>query len=233
MRTPVLVSWSGGKDAAWTLHTLRQSAQWDVLGLLTTVTDAYDRVAMHGIRRDVLHAQAAAVGLPLIEARQPRNADNAAYEAAFATALDTARTRWPDLRHIAFGDLFLADVRAYRDALCARLDWTPVYPLFGSDTNALAGEMLAGGLRAILCCIDTQQLDADFAGREFDDALLADLPTTVDRCGERGEFHTCVHAGPMFAQPLALERGETLLRDGRFAFTELQLAPLPTREGLG
>jgi uncharacterized protein (TIGR00290 family) len=230
MRTPVVVSWSGGKDAAWTLHALRKLAQWDVVGLLTTVTDEYDRVAMHGIRRDVLHAQAAAVGLPLIEARQPRNADNAAYEAAFAAALDTARARWPGLRHIAFGDLFLADVRAYRDALCARLGWTPVYPLFGSDTDVLAGQMLAGGLRAILCCVDTQQLDAGFAGCEFDDALLAELPTSVDRCGERGEFHTCVYAGPMFVQSLALQRGETVLRDGRFAFTELLRAPLPTGE---
>jgi diphthamide synthase (EF-2-diphthine--ammonia ligase) len=137
------------------------------------------------------------------------------------------------LRHIAFGDLFLADVRAYRDALCARLDWTPVYPLFGSDTITLAGTMLAGGLRAILCCVDTRQLDGAFAGRAFNDALLDELPAGVDRCGERGEFHTCVHAGPMFANPLALERGETVLRDGRFAFTELQLAPLPAGEGVG
>ncbi len=223
MRTPVLVSWSGGKDAAWALHALRASAQWDVVGLLTTVTDEYERVAMHGIRRDVLHAQADAAGLPLIEARQPRNADNAMYEAAFAAALDAARARWPGLRHIAFGDLFLADVRAYRDALCARLDWTPVYPLFGSDTHALAVDMLAGGLRAILCCVDTQQLDGGFAGCAFDDALLDALPATVDRCGEHGEFHTCVHAGPMFAQPLALQRGETVLRAGRFAFSDLLL----------
>lgn len=223
MRTPILVSWSGGKDAAWTLHTLRGSEQWEVVGLLTTVTDEYDRVAMHGIRRDVLHAQAMATGLPLIEARQPRNADNAAYEATFAAALDTARMQWPALQHIAFGDLFLADVRAYRDALCARLGWTPVYPLFGSDTNALAGDMLDGGLRAILCCVDTQQLDASYAGRAFDADLLDDLPATIDRCGERGEFHTCVHAGPMFTQALALRRGETLLRDGRFAFTDLLL----------
>ena len=205
------------------LHALSLSKQWDVVRLLTTVTDEYDRVAMHGIRRDVLHAQAAAVGLPLIEARQPRNADNAAYEAAFASALETARARWPGLNHIAFGDLFLADVRAYRDALCARLGWTPAYPLFGSDTNALARDMLDGGLRAVLCCVDTQQLDARHAGREFDADLLADLPATVDRCGERGEFHTCVHAGPMFTRPLALRRGETLLRDGRFAFTDLLL----------
>jgi len=223
MRTPILVSWSGGKDAAWTLHTLRASEPWDVVGLLTTVTDEYDRVAMHGIRRDVLHAQAAATGLPLIEARQPRNADNATYEATFASALDAARTRWPGLHHVAFGDLFLADVRAYRDALCARLGWTPVYPLFGSNTNALADAMLAGGLRARLCCIDTEQLDARYAGREFDSALLADLPATVDPCGERGEFHTCVHAGPMFARPLALHSGETVLRDGRFTFTDLLL----------
>jgi uncharacterized protein (TIGR00290 family) len=230
VRTPVLVSWSGGKDAAWALHTLRGSEQWDVVGLLTTVTDEYDRVAMHGIRRDVLHAQAAATGLPLIEARQPRNADNAAYEATFASALDTARARWPDLRHVAFGDLFLADVRAYRDALCARLGWTPVYPLFGSDTHALARDMFAGGLRAVLCCVDTQQLDARHAGREFDADLLADLPTAVDPCGEGGEFHTCVHAGPMFTQPLALQRGETVLRDGRFAFTDLLLGDAMSSE---
>lgn len=223
MRIPILVSWSGGKDAAWASHTLRSSTQWDVVGLLTTVTDEYERVAMHGIRRDVLHAQAAAIGLPLIEARQPHNADNAMYETAFAAALNAARKRWPGLTHIAFGDLHLADVRTYRDALCARLGWTPVYPLFGSDTEALARSMLAGGLQATLCCVDTQQLDGRFAGLEFDGALLDVLPLTVDRCGERGEFHTCVHAGPMFNQSLELHRGETVLRDGRFAFTDLLL----------
>ncbi len=223
VRTPALVSWSGGKDAAWALHTLRASAQWDVVGLLTTITDEYERVAMDGIRRDVLHAQAAAVGLPLIEARQPCNADNTMYEAVFATALDTARVQWPGLRHIAFGDLFLADVRAYRDALCARIGWECVYPLWGADTSELAHTMLAGGLRARLCCVDTQQLDAGFAGCTFDAELIDALPATVDRCGEHGEFHTCVHAGPMFMQPLALRRGETMLRDGRFAFSDLLL----------
>ncbi len=223
MSTEILVSWSGGKDAAWALHALRASAQWNVVGLLTTVTDAYERVAMHGIRRDVLHAQAEAVGLPLIEARQPRNADNAMFEAAFAGALDTARTRWPKLRHIAFGDLFLADVRAYRDTLCARLDWSPVYPLFGADTRALAREMLTGGLRAIVCCVDTQQLDGGFAGRAFDADLLDSLPAGVDYCGENGELHTCVHDGPMLQHPLKLRCGETVLRDGRFAFCDLVL----------
>ena len=178
---------------------------------------------MHGIRRDVLHAQAEAIGLPLIEARQRLNADNAMYEAAFAMALDTARAHWPKLRHIAFGDLFLADVRAYRDTLCARLDWSPVYPLFGADTQALAGDMLDGGLRAIVCCVDTQQLDGRFAGRAFDADLLAALPAAVDHCGEHGEFHTCVHDGPMFTYPLQLRRGETVLRDERFAFCDLVL----------
>ena len=222
-RTQVIVAWSGGKDAAWALHTLRADPCYDVVGLLTTVTDEYERVAMHGIRRDVLHAQAAAVGLPLIEARLPRNADNATYDTSFATALASARERWPSLRDVAFGDLFLADVRAYRDALCARIGWDCAYPLWKSDTATLARTMIDGGLRAALCCVDTQQLDASFCGRKFDDGLLRDLPATVDPCGERGEFHTCVHAGPMFSQPLVLQRGETVLRDGRFAFIDLLL----------
>ena len=224
MRKPILVSWSGGKDAAWTLHALRQSIDYDIVGLVTTVTAGFERIAMHGIRRDILHAQVAALGLPVIEARLPQRADNATYEAVFANALDTARLRWPNAAHIAFGDLHLADVKAYRDALCARFGWTPVYPLFGSDTNALASEMLAGGLRATVCCVDTQRLDARYAGREFDSELLAELPATVDPCGENGEFHTCVHAGPMFAWPLNLMRGESVLRDERFAFCDLLLS---------
>lgn len=222
-RTPLLVSWSGGKDAAWTLYVLRQRADVEVVGLLTTVTEGYERIAMHGIRRDVLLAQAEATGLPVIEARIPQRCDNASYEAAFAQALERARDRWPGLRTIAFGDLFLADVRAWREALCERLGWRMETPLFGADTAALAREMIGGGLRARLCCVDTTQLDAAFSGREFDASLLADLPATVDPCGERGEFHTCVHAGPMFRHPLHLEVGERVLRDDRFAFVDLRL----------
>ncbi len=225
-RAQVIVSWSGGKDAAWALHKLRADRRYEVVGLLTTVTDEYERVAMHGIRRDVLHAQAAAVGLPLIEARLPRHAGNATYEASFATALASARERWPSIHHVAFGDLFLADVRAYRDAMCARLGWECVYPLWESDTSALAHTMIECGLQAVLCCVDTQQLDASFAGRAYDAELLNDLPESVDRCGEHGEFHTCVHAGPMFALPLGLRRGETVLRDARFAFSDLLLFSL-------
>ena len=224
MRDSILVSWSGGKDAAWALHTLRQSQEHDLVGLITTVTEGYERIAMHGIRREILHAQAAALGLPVIEARLPQRADNATYEAAFAAALDQARLRWPGIARIAFGDLHLADVKAYRDALCARIGWIPLYPLFGADTKTLATDMLAGGLRATLCCVDTQQLDARYAGREFDAELLAELPAAVDPCGENGEFHTCVHAGPLFAQPLHLVRGESVLRDDRFAFCDLLLA---------
>jgi len=220
---PILVSWSGGKDAAWALHTLRRRGDFTVVALITTVTEGYERIAMHGIRREILHAQAAAVGVPAIEARLPQHADNTAYENSFAAALAQARDRFPELTHIAFGDLFLEDVKAYRDALCARLGWTPVYPLFGLKTRDLAEEMIAGGLRATLCCVDTQQLDGEFSGAPFDARLLAALPAGVDPCGEHGEFHTCVHAGPMFGAPLALQSAERLLRDGRFAYTELRL----------
>ncbi|QNN45769.1 adenine nucleotide alpha hydrolase [Thermomonas brevis] len=217
---PALLSWSGGKDAAWALHALRRRGEVEVVGLLTTLTEGFDRISMQGIRRDVLHAQARAAGLPVIEAWIPRAAGNDAYVASFAGALDAARERWPGLAHIAYGDLFLADIRAWREALCASLGWTPLFPLFGSDTARLAREMIEGGLRAALCCVDTTQLDADFAGRAFDAALLAGLPSGIDPCGENGEFHTCVSAGPMFAAPIALERGDTVLRDGRFAYTD-------------
>ena len=222
--TPVLLSWSGGKDAAWALHLLRQRDDVNVVGLVTTITEGYERIAMQGIRVDILHAQAGACGLPVIEARMPQRASNECYESVFASALEVARARWPGLDTIAFGDLFLEDIKAYRDALCARLGWTPLYPLFGSDTTRLARDMLTGGLHAHLCCVDTQQLDARWSGHAFDMDLLETLPAGIDPCGENGEFHTCVSAGPMFAQPLTLQRGETVLRDGRFAYTDFLLA---------
>ena len=206
------------------MHALRQRGEFEVVGLLTTITEGHERISMQGIRTDVLHAQARAAGLPVIEARIPQRADNAAYVASFADALQRARARWPGIDRIAFGDLFLDDVRAWRETLCATLGWTPLFPLFGSDTPALARRMIADGLRAALCCVDTTQLDARFAGRAFDAALLADLPDGIDPCGENGEFHTCVHAGPMFAAPIAIARGETVLRDERFAYTDFVLA---------
>lgn len=215
-----LLAWSGGKDAAWTLHVLRQRAGVDVVGLLTTITREYDRASMQGIRRSVLRAQARAAGLPLLEAEIPAACGNGDYEAAMAAALADASARWPGLRTVAFGDLLLEDVRAYRVERMSRIGWDVLTPLFGSDTAALARAMQAGGLRASLCCVDTTQLDAGFAGRDFDAALLRDLPAGVDPCGENGEFHTCVHAGPMFVAPLRLQRGETVLRDGRFAYAD-------------
>lgn len=223
-REPVLLAWSGGKDAAWTLHTLRQRDDVEVVGLLTTITAEYQRVSMQGIRRDVLHAQAAAAELPLIEAEIPAQCVNDEYEASMARALAEAGARWPGLRTAAFGDLFLEDIRAYRLQRCAAIGWQVMTPLFGSDTAALARRMIQGGLRASLCCVDTQQLDAGYAGRDFDLDLLRDLPPSCDPCGENGEFHTCVRAGPMFSHPIAIERGETVLRDERFAFTDFTLS---------
>lgn len=219
-RRPLLLAWSGGKDAAWTLHTLRQRDGVDVVALLTTVNTGYDRVAMQGIRRELLHAQAAATALPLIEAEIEPQCDNARYEAAFADALARAKARWPELDTVAFGDLFLADVRAWREASCAAMGWRIETPLYGSDTRELAHAMIAGGLRARLCCVDLEQLDAGFAGRAFDDTLLADLPPGCDPCGENGEFHTLVLDGPMFDGALAVRAGEQVLRDGRFLYTD-------------
>ncbi len=223
-RRQALLSWSGGKDAAWALHALRAAGEVDVVALVTTVTSGFDRIAMHGIRRDLLHLQGLAARLPVIEAIIPPQCDNATYEASFATALAAARMQWPACAEIAFGDLFLEDVRAWREALCARLGWTPLFPLFGRDTAQLAHEMIDGGLRAHLCCVDTQQLDGGFSGRAFDARLLAALPVSCDPCGERGEFHTLVHAGPMFAEAIAVEPGQSVLRDGRFAYTDFSAA---------
>lgn len=220
MQRRVLLAWSGGKDAAWTLHTLRQRGEAEVVGLLTTVTAGHDRVSMQGIRRDVLHLQARAVGLPLIEATIAPDCDNAAYEAAFARALEEARGRWHGVDTIAFGDLLLEDIRAWREASCARMGWRIETPLFGSDTTRLAHEMIAGGLRTRLCCVDTQQLDAAFGGRRFDEALLLELPAGCDPCGENGEFHTLVSDGPMFHRAVEVRPGEQVLRDGRFLFTD-------------
>ena len=222
----VVVAWSGGKDSALALAALRADPRYRVVALLTTITREYDRVSIHGVRRDVLEAQTAALGLPLIEVSIPTGAGNADYEAAFRLALRSARARRPGLHHIAFGDLFLADVRAYREALLDSLGWTGIVPLWGEDTAKLALQFIRAGYQAILTCVDTTQLDPEFAGRAFDASLLADLPDTVDPCGERGEFHTCVYAGPLFARPLPLVTGERVLRDGRFEYCDVLLAPL-------
>lgn len=224
MQTPVLIAWSGGKDCLLALQRLRTDPAWNIAGLLTTITRQFDRVAMHGIRRDVLHAQARALGLPLIESELEWPSSNDAYETAFADALRRARELTPGLQHIAFGDLFLEDVRNWREALLARHGWRGVYPLWSTDTRALSREFVAGGHRAVLTCIDTTQLDGSFSGRDYDASLLAELPASVDPCGERGEFHTLSYGGPLFTHDLELRRGESVLREERFQYTDFALA---------
>ena len=230
---PVALAWSGGKDSSLALASLRADPDVEVVALVTTVTGDFDRVSMHGVRRAVLDAQVAAIGIPLVAATIPAAASNAIYEEAFTAALAEVRRRWPEVRHLAFGDLFLRDVREYREALLEPLDWHPVFPLWATDTGRLAREFLEAGYRAILTCVDTTQLAADFAGREFDSALLLDLPPGVDPCGERGEFHTCVYAGPIFRRPLALRTGERVLRDGRFEYCDVLLAGTEESSGRG
>ncbi len=215
----VLLSWSSGKDSAWALHVLRRDPAIELCGLLTTLNEQFQRVAMHGTRRSVLEAQARAAGLPLWIVPLPWPCPNEIYEQRMAEACNRAVAEGIDA--VAFGDLFLADIRAYREKQMAPTGLEPLFPLWQVPTDALAREMIAAGLRARLSCVDKKQLPATFAGREFDEALLRDLPPAADPCGERGEFHTCVYAGPMFAAPLPIETGEIVERDG-FAFADFQ-----------
>jgi uncharacterized protein (TIGR00290 family) len=214
----VLLSWSSGKDAAYALHRLRADPAVEVAGLLTTLNSAFDRVAMHGVRAELLEAQAQAAGLPLWTVPLPWPCSNEAYEAAMASACAQAVAE--GITAVAFGDLFLEDVRAYREARLAGTGLAPLFPLWGDDTARLAREMVASGLKATLVCVDPQALDGRFAGRTFDGALLAELPPGVDPCGERGEFHTFAWDGPMFRHPVAVTPGETVTRDG-FVFADL------------
>jgi uncharacterized protein (TIGR00290 family) len=213
----VLVSWSSGKDSAWTLHLLRQRGECEVIGLLTTVNSEFDRVAMHGTRRSVLEAQAEAAGLPLWVVPLPWPCSNEIYEARMLEVCQRAVRE--GVSGIAFGDLFLQDVRKYRETQLKPTGLEPIFPLWEKSTAALAREMMAAGLRAKLTCVDLKQLPASFAGREFDLSLLTDLPPETDPCGERGEFHTCVYAGPMFKAPIGLEAGDVVHRDG-FAYAD-------------
>ena len=216
----VLVSWSSGKDSAWMLHVLRYQPHLEIAGLLTTFNEHADRVAMHAVRRSLAEAQAAAAGLPLRPVLLPWPCSNADYERRMADAL--AQAEADGITHIAFGDLFLEDVRAYREHQLAQTSLQPLFPLWHppGGTARLAREMLAAGLQATLTCVDPNQLDTAFVGRPYDTTLLADLPPGTDPCGERGEFHTFCHAGPMFTHPIAVTLGVTLHRDG-FWFADL------------
>jgi uncharacterized protein (TIGR00290 family) len=214
----ILLSWSSGKDSAWTLHVLRQQSEYEIAGLLTTFNQEADRVAMHGVRRSLVEQQAAAAGLPLCSIPLPWPCSNEQYEGLMTKAC--AKAVAEGIEAIAFGDLFLEDVRAYRMKQMAGTGLEPLFPVWGEPTNGLAREMVDSGLKAILTCVDTRKLNADFAGRRFDANLLAGLPTGIDPCGENGEFHSFVYGGPMFNSEIDVIAGETVVRD-QFAFADL------------
>ncbi|MGC2172399.1 MAG: ATP-binding protein [Candidatus Sulfotelmatobacter sp.] len=214
----ILLSWSSGKDSAWSLHVLRQRGEYEVAGLLTTFNEVADRVAMHAVRHDLVQRQAAAAGLPLWAVPLPWPCSNEQYEALMAQAC--AKAVAEGIEGLAFGDLFLEDVRAYREKQMKGTGLEPIFPVWGLPTRTLAREMIAAGTRAKLTCIDTEKLDRSFAGREFDEALLSAFPREVDPCGERGEFHSFVYAGPMLDAVLPVAVGETVARD-QFVFADL------------
>lgn len=219
----VLLSWSSGKDSAWALHVLRQDSDVAVVGLLTTFNESAERVAMHAVRRVLVENQAQAAGLPVWPVLLPWPCSNDVYEARMQEAIERARRE--DVTHIAFGDLFLEDIRAYREKKLAGTGIDPLFPVWTTqnETPRLAREMLAAGLEAVLTCVDPKQLDGRFVGRRFDADLLAELPVSTDPCGERGEFHTFCSAGPMFRRPISISVGESILRDG-FWFADVMPA---------
>ena len=214
----ILLSWSSGKDSAWSLHVLKQHQQFEVVGLLTTVNDVHQRVAMHAVRVELLEAQAVAAELPLWKVPIPSPCSNAEYEAAMRTAVERAKSE--GISGFAFGDLFLEDIRRYREEFLRGTGISPIFPIWDKPTAELAREMIGAGLKARLTCVDPKQFSESFVGREFDAVFLADLPAGVDPCGERGEFHTFAYDGPMFRYPVPVHLGDTVERDG-FVFADL------------
>jgi uncharacterized protein (TIGR00290 family) len=217
-RPKAWLAWSSGKDSAWALHTVRLAGEFEVVALLTTVNRTHGRVAMHAVRESLLEMQAVAAGLPLVKVPIPSPCSNEVYERAMSEAMPQAAEA--GVRHAIFGDLFLQDVRGYRESQLARCGMTPVFPLWGIETRLLAETMIGGGLRAYLTCVDPRKLERGYAGRRFDAELLADLPAGVDPCGENGEFHTFVCAGPMFGAEVPVTVGEIVEREG-FVFADL------------
>ncbi len=215
----VVLSWSGGKDSALALWTLRREQRVEPIALLTTVTEDYARISMHGVRRELLQAQAEAAGVALVEVMIPPACPNDVYEQRMAQTL--ASSELAPAEAVAFGDLFLEDVRAYREERLESAGKRGVFPLWGRDTAELARTFIEAGFEAVLVCVDPRQLDASFAGRAYDDLLLADLPPGVDPCGENGEFHTFVHTGPIFERPIPCQVGEVTIREG-FAFCDVR-----------
>jgi uncharacterized protein (TIGR00290 family) len=216
-----LLSWSSGKDSAWSLHLLRQQNEYEIVGLLTTFNREANRVAMHAVRRSLVEAQAKAAGIPLWDVDLPWPCSNADYESIMSETCKSAVQA--GIECIAFGDLFLTDIRAYREKQLENSGLQPIFPVWGMPTRELARSMIKSGVRAKLTCVDPKRLAPEFVGRDFDEQLLSDLPPDVDPCGENGEFHTFVHAGPMFRHDLFVEVGEIVSRDG-FVFADLSLS---------
>jgi uncharacterized protein (TIGR00290 family) len=219
-RAKALISWSSGKDSAFALHEVLRAGEFEVVGALTTVTETFGRVSIHGVRQEILHAQLDAAGLPPTIVPIPYPCPNEIYEARMGETIASAVR--DGITHIIFGDLFLEDIRAYREKKLAGTGITPVFPLWGRPTGQLAQAMIASGFEANVATVDLKKMPADFAGRKFDTQLLTDLPDGVDPCGENGEFHTCVVAGPIFTRRLALRPGERVERDG-YAYCDLVL----------
>jgi uncharacterized protein (TIGR00290 family) len=216
----VLLAWSGGKDSTLALQALLADPTARVVGLITTVTPAYDRIAIHGVRRSILRAQGESLGLGIVEVALEPKSSNDAYVAAWKAGLDAARTTFGGFDTVAYGDLFLEDVRKFREALAVESAHALRFPIWGLDTGTLARRFINEGFEAYLSCVDTSQIPGSFAGRRFDHALLAELPAACDPCGEKGEFHTCVVNGPIFRAPIHVAPGERVLREGRFEYCD-------------
>lgn len=210
-KKPIIMCWSGGKDSALALQALLKSQEYEVKGLLTTITEGYDRISMHGVRRQLLEEQAASLGLPMTVVLIPPECVNDTYRERMSKT--SMAFKQQGINHMAFGDLFLEDIREYRNAMLAQVGMEAVYPLWGMDTKRLGQDFIKQGFKATLCCVDPIQLDMEFCGTDYDTTMLASLPDSCDPCGENGEFHTFVHAGPIFSQPVACTKGEVVLRD--------------------
>ena len=222
MKKKVLLCWSGGKDSALTLWAILEGGQFEVAALLTTINSEYNRVSMHGVRAELIEMQGRSLGLPLERVAIPNDASNEAYESRMRRTLEAYRRE--GVRGAVFGDVLLQEVRTHREERLAEVEMEAIFPLWGMDTEVLARNFIRRGFRAILTCVDSQMLDGRFAGREFDEQLLADLPANVDPCGENGEFHTFVYAGPLFREPIAHRRGGVVVRDGRFHFCDVEIS---------
>lgn len=219
MKQKILLAWSSGKDSALTLHELQKSDEYEVSALLTTITEDYDRISMHGVRRTLLEKQAESLGLPLIKVLITKNSGNDEYEAKMRNVLNECRGN--GIQHAAFGDIFLEDVRKYREDNLAKVGMKGVFPIWKRDTTELAHTFIDLGFKAVITCVDTAVLDGSFAGRILDEQFLADLPAGIDPCGENGEFHSFVYAGPIFKEDISHKLGETVLRENRWRFCDV------------